>query len=53
MRWTPAFAGVTDLFRASLRLHGFFLQDGRKDLCTNERIVAEKDAIVLSPLSCY
>ena len=36
-----------------LRPHGFFQQDGMKDLCTGARIAVENDAIPISPLSFY
>jgi amylosucrase len=37
----------------TLRPHGFFQQDGMKDLCSGERITVENDALVLPPLSCH
>ncbi len=37
----------------ALRAHGYFLQDGMKDLCSGTRIGMVDDALVLPPLSCY
>jgi amylosucrase len=37
----------------ALRSHGFFLQNGMKDLCSGERIAVENEAAVLPPLSCH
>ena len=37
----------------ALRMHGFFLTDGMKDLCTGERFQASGDSIVLPPLACH
>ena len=36
-----------------LRPHGFFQQEGMKDICSGERIGVENDGVVLAPLSCY
>ncbi|MFH1495700.1 MAG: amylosucrase [Pseudomonadota bacterium] len=37
----------------ALRVHGFFMQDGMKDICSGARIAVENDTIVLPPLTCY
>lgn len=37
----------------SLRTCGFFQQVGMKDLCSGTRVLAENDAVVISPLSFY
>ena len=36
-----------------LRPHGLFQQGGMKDICSGERIAAENDVLMISPLSCY
>ena len=36
-----------------LEPHGFFLQDGMKDLCTGSNILAENDTITLPALPFY
>ena len=37
----------------NLRSHGFFQQDGMKNLCSGARIQAENDAVIFPPLSFY
>jgi amylosucrase len=37
----------------ALKEHGFFLQNGMKDICTGTRIEVENGTLVIAPLSCY